>query len=133
VATKKQRRRRSKERRHEYEYVFVDDEGNEVEVDEAEARGREEARQNGKRPERSARRPPPRIEPPSWRRVGKRSLIVAPLMFLTVMFLGGNELTLAGQITQTLLLLFMFVAFTYFFETMMYRRYVRKTGGEPGR
>jgi hypothetical protein len=132
MASRKQRRRRAKDRRHEYEYVYVDEEGNEVEVDAEEVRAQQEvAKRNGSQPARGARREP-KIEPPSWQRVGKRSLLIAPLMFLTIIFLGG-DLTLGQQILQTILLLGMFLVFTYLFESLLYRRYLKKTGGQAGR
>jgi Flp pilus assembly protein TadB len=132
MASRKQRRRRAKDRRHEYEYVYVDEEGNEVEVDPEEVRAQQDvAKQNGSQPARGARRQP-KIEPPSWQRVGKRSLLIAPLMFLTIVLLGG-DLTLGQQILQTILLLAMFLVFTYLFESLLYRRYLKKTGGQPGR
>jgi hypothetical protein len=53
-------------------------------------------------------------------------------MFLTIVFLGG-DLTLRQQILQTILLLGMFLVFTYLFESLLYRRYLKKTGGQAGR
>jgi Flp pilus assembly protein TadB len=131
MPSRKQRRRRAKERRHEYEYVYVDEEGNEVNAAEVEP----EAARNGKRPSGPARKPGqarrgPAVQPPSWNRVGKRGLIFAPIMFLTVMLIGG-ELTLAQQIVQTVLLLAIFLPFSYVLDSMAYRRYLRRTGQAP--
>jgi hypothetical protein len=130
MPSRKQRRRRQKERRHEWEEVWVDDEGNEVEPppeDESPSR-------NGKR----ASATPPRrqggmrqVQPPSWRRVGKRALIFAPLMFLTVTFLGP-ELNLGQKFFQTAFLLAFFLPFSYAIDVLMYRMFVRR-GGAVGR
>jgi hypothetical protein len=131
VPTRKQRRRRAKDRRHEYEYVYVDDEGNELEVDADELKAEQAASRNGRaKPNaRAAAAWRPAIQPPSWRRVGKRGLIFAPLMFLTVMFTSGDA-TLPQQIAMTAWLLAIFLPFSYFMDSFMYRRYVKRTGIE---
>lgn len=128
MPSRKQRRRRAKERRHEWEEVWVDEEGNEIEAppDEADAHSR-----NGKRASAPAG---PRstggraVQPPSWRRVAKRGLIFAPLMFLTVTFLSG-ELTITQRIVNTAFLLAFFLPFSYAMDALMYRMYVRRSGG----
>jgi hypothetical protein len=122
VPSRKQRRRRAKDRRHEYEYVYVDEEGHEVEV--------EEAAENGKK---SDQRPPPKtrsgrkVEPASWSRVGKRALIFAPLMFLTIRLLEKNQ-PVGASILRTVFLLALFLPFSYVMDGMLYRSYVRRTG-----
>jgi hypothetical protein len=123
MPSRKQRRKQAKERRHEYEYVFVDDEGHELEVDKEEL----EERRNGKakRPEPAARGGRT-VQPPSWNRVGKRALIFAPLMFVTVMLLGGKQLSTVGVALQTLVLLAIFLPFSYFMDTLTYRAYQRR-------
>ncbi len=131
MPSRKQRRRRAKERRHEYEYVYVDDEGNEVEPSEGELA----AARNGKRDTGAPRktglaRRGAAVQPPSWNRVGRRGLIFAPIMFVTVMLIGG-QLTLAQQIVQTTLLLAIFLPFSYVLDSMAYRRYLRRTGQSP--
>ena len=134
MPSRKQRRRRQKERRHEYEYVYVDEEGREVEIDPEQF----QAARNGKGEAKAATRTQPRgrrVEPPSWRRVGKRALFFTPIMFLTVMFLG-QELTLAQQVLQTAYLVVLFVPFSYLLDRLMYRRYSRHTeaaGSSPKR
>jgi hypothetical protein len=133
VPTRKQRRRRAKDRRHEYEYVYVDDEGNELEVDADEVKAEQAASRNGRAKPNAravAATGRPAIQPPSWRRVGKRGLIFAPLMFLTVMFTSGDA-TLLQQIAMTAWLLAIFLPFSYFMDSFMYRRYVKRTGVEP--
>jgi hypothetical protein len=130
MPSRKQRRRRAKERRHEWEEVWVDEEGNEVEPPpdgEAPARAEKRAaaparRQTGMRA----------VNPPSWRRVGKRALIFAPLMFLTVSFLS-SELTIGEKVFQTTFLLAFFLPFSYAMDALMYRMYVRRSGGTASR
>jgi hypothetical protein len=130
MPSRKQRRRRAKERRHEWEEVWLDAEGNEIEPP-----------SDGDSPRDSAKRTsaPPRrqsgmrnVQPPSWRRVAKRGLIFAPLMFLTVTFLSG-ELTLTQQIGNTVFLLAFFLPFSYAMDVLMYRMFLRRGGAAAGR
>jgi hypothetical protein len=129
MPSRKQRRRRAKERRHEWEEVWVDDEGNEVEPP-----GDDEPSRNGKR----AAAPPRRqsggrqVQPPSWRRVAKRGLIFAPLMFLTVSFLS-SELSLVQKIGNTVFLLAFFLPFSYAMDVLMYRMFLKRGGAAAGR
>jgi hypothetical protein len=129
MPSRKQRRRRAKDRRHEYEYVYVDEEGREVEVAEAVADKKHSENRNGKRP-------PPRtragraIEPASWRRVVKRALIFAPLMFITIRLLERNE-PVGTSIVRTGFLLALFLPFSYLMDAMLYRAHVRRTGAAP--
>jgi hypothetical protein len=126
MPSRKQRRRRAKERRHEWEEVWVDEEGNEIEAppdEEAPARTAKRAtapsrRQTGGRV----------VQPPSWSRIGKRALIFAPLMFLTVSFLSSG-LSTTQTIVQTVFLLAFFLPFSYAMDALMYRMYVRRGGG----
>ena len=126
MASRKQRRRRQKDRRHEWEYVYVDDEGHEVEAPEDELLSR-----NGKRspqqPSKAKATGGREVQPPSWRRVGKRGLIFAPLMFLTVTLLSG-DLTLAQRVVNTVFLLAFFLPFSYAMDALMYRMYRKRTG-----
>jgi hypothetical protein len=131
MPTRKQRRRRQKGRRHEYEYVYVDDEGNEVEVAEDEVKAQSTASRNGRARPRAASAGP-RVQPPSWRRVAKRGAVFAPLMFLTVMFLD-RELALWQIAIQTAWLMAIFLPFSYFLDSWMYRRYQRRTGAPDPR
>jgi hypothetical protein len=130
MPSRKQRRRRAKERRHEWEEVWVDEEGNEVAPpadDDAPSRPDTKrtsapARPGGMR----------RVQPPSWRRVAKRALIFAPLMFLTVSFLS-SELSLTQRLGNTLFLLAFFLPFSYAMDALMYRMYVKRGGAPAGR
>lgn len=127
MPSRKQRRRRAKERRHEWEYVYVDEEGREVEVDPAELKPPREKRSDGRGRAQTAR-PRRRIEPPSWRRVLKRGLLFAPLMFLLLTFLY-KDMSTAGHVLMTVQLLVLFIPFSYLMDRIVYRRYVRQTGG----
>ena len=134
MATKKQQRRRQKLKRHEYEEVYVDDEGNELPPEEAEELA---AVSTSRRAERTQKEKPTTragrvLEPPSWRKTLKRGLLFFPLMLITVMLLG-QELTLAQQIFQTLVLMGFFLPFSYFMDSMMWRSYQRRIArtGEP--
>ena len=143
MPTRKQRRREQKNRRHEWEYVYVDDEGHEVEVEEdnAPAKAAKPASQ-GTRPSakpsarpatrggQSARGAPRKIDPPSWRKVGRRAAIFAPIMLVVVYLLKPKNATAASVIVQLLVLLVFFVPFSYFMDVMMYRNY-RKRIGDP--
>ncbi len=118
MATKKQRRRRAKEQRHDY--MWVDDEGNEVEPD-----GTPVAADRSERKARSestfAREP----QAPSWQRTFRRALIFAPIMFATI-YLLSPDLSTTTKITQTLLIVGVFIPFSYFIDRLFYRSYLRK-------
>ncbi|HEX6699999.1 MAG TPA: hypothetical protein VF101_04645 [Gaiellaceae bacterium] len=132
MPSKKQRRRREKSRRHEYEYVYVDEDGTEVEVEPEELRkpARSDDRAGRSRGGRAGTRSGRRIEPPSWTRVGKRGLIFAPLMFLTVSFLSKG-LSVTTRLYQTAFLLAFFLPFSYLMDSIMYRSSQRRTGAAP--
>ena len=121
MATRKQRKRRQKGRRHEYEYVYVDDEGNEVEAAEE---IRPDKRTNGQAPP-PVTRGGRKIEPPSWQKVGKRALWIGPLMFLTLTVIA-KELTLAQRLSQTLLMLGLFLPVSYLMDRTLYRSMTRR-------
>jgi hypothetical protein len=126
MPSRKQRRRQAKARRHEYEYVYVDAEGQELEIDEDELEERRNGKAKRPEPARGRRAGGRTVQPPSWNRVGKRGLIFAPLMFVTVMLLAGDELSLVGVILQTLVLLAIFLPFSYFMDSLTYRAYQRR-------
>jgi hypothetical protein len=125
MPSRKQRKRRAKDRRHEWEYVYVDETGAEVEAPEDEP-----ISSNGKRsPQRAKARSSGQreVQPPSWRRVGKRGLLFAPLMFLTVTFLSG-DLTMTQRLVNTAFLLAFFLPFSYAMDALMYRLYKKRAG-----
>ena len=117
MATKRQRRRRAKGQRHEY--VWVDDEGNELDSEEAPS-GKGEAPKRGSRMQRDP-------QAPSWNRTFKRGAIFAPIMFGTV-FLLSPDLPTATKVTQTLLIVAIFIPFSYFIDRFFYRSFQRRRG-----
>ena len=121
MPTRKQRRRRAKERRHEYEYVYVDEEGREVEVEPEDEKA--PARKD-KRPA-PASRPRRTIEPASWKRVARRAVIFAPLMFITIRLLEQSE-PIAASVFRTMFLLLIFLPFSYVMDFVLYRSYQRR-------
>ena len=135
MATRKQRRRREKEKRHDYEIVYLDDEGNEVEPDEPDVRGPAKrgagAKGSSSKSSASSGRRGRVPQPPSWRRVAKRGAIFAPLFVGTVLLLGGKRMTLAGAVFQAVILIALFVPFSYFLDSLMYRSYQKKLGRGP--
>ena len=128
MASRKQRRRRKKDRRHEWEYVYVDDEGREVEATDDDLSISRNGTRTQREPAKAKATGVREVQPPSWRRVAKRGLIFAPLMFLTVTFLSG-ELTLPKRVANTAFLLAFFLPFSYAMDALMYRMYVRRGGG----
>jgi hypothetical protein len=130
VPTRKQRRRQQKSRRHEYEYVYVDDEGQEVDVDPAELRAAKEPKEHA-RAATSGRRPEARgragrtIDPPSWRKVGRRALFLAPVFVIVMLLLNRNE-SAGTWIAPTLFLILFFVPFSYFTDSLAYRMYKKR-------
>jgi hypothetical protein len=139
VASRKQRRRRQKERRHEYEYVYVDERGEEVELDEEAADERPPARAQTREKEKEKEKPKPapyrggrEVPPPSWRRVGRRGLIFAPFMFLTLLLLDRGQ-AYGVLAINTIVLLAFFLPFSYVLDTLMYRVYMKRAGGQGGR
>jgi hypothetical protein len=125
MPSRKQRKRRAKDRRHEWEYVYVDDTGEEVEAPEDEPISR-----NGKRSPQQAKAKASggrEVQPPSWRKVGKRGLLFAPLMFLTVTLLS-SDLTMTQRLVNTAFLLAFFLPFSYAMDALMYRLYKKRAG-----
>ena len=59
------------------------------------------------------------------RRTLKRALIFAPIMLVTVMLLSG-DMTLAQQVFQALLLVVIFIPFSYFLDRLFWRSYQRR-------
>jgi hypothetical protein len=128
MPSRKQRRRKQKSLRHEYELVYVDEEGNEVEVapDSPEPTPKKADRRT---PTQTRRQPARVIAPPSWRRVGKRALIFAPFMYITLTLIARDQ-TPASRVVQTVILLAFFLPFSYVMDSFMYRSYLKR-GGKP--
>ena len=117
MPTRKQRRRRAKEHRHEY--VWEDAEGNEIDPSELSPNKTESRSRNA--PSRSPRE----VQPPSWRRTLKRGLIFAPIMFAFVLLLSP-ALPLATKMVQTMLIVAIFVPFSYFLDGVFYRSHKKR-------
>jgi hypothetical protein len=131
VPTKKQRRRREKEQRHEYEIVYVDEEGQEVDVEpEHAARPSSRAKQNSGKRDQGGRRPRT-MDPPSWRRSVRRGLIFAPLFLGIILLLNGKQ-SLAFSVVNTIVLLLVFVPFSYFLDRVFYRTYQKRLARAGG-
>jgi hypothetical protein len=126
MPSKKQVRRQQKLKRHEYEEVYVDDEGNELAPEVAEELiGASQPAKATKAKAQPARRGARTLEPPSWRRTGRRGLLFFPLM-LIVVFLISPELTTTQKIVNTVVLMGFFLPFSYFMDSMMWRSFQKR-------
>jgi hypothetical protein len=121
VATKKQRRRREKLQRHEYEYVVETDEGEEVVVEQPRTAPKEPAKKPGQVVDARGRV----LQPPSWSRVLKRGAIFGPILALLV-FLTGGSLTTGAKVLNIVLLLLIFLPFSYLVDMLIYRSVKRR-------
>jgi hypothetical protein len=134
MPTKKQRRRQQKSRRHEYEYVYVDDEGNEVAVDPAELRPEKNGAADSRtRPSKNSKptpgkRSPRAIEPPTWRRAGRRALLFGPFLVIAMILLSP-DVPLAQRIAPAIIMLGFFIPFSYFTDSLAYRMYRKRLEG----
>ncbi len=125
MANQKQRRRRQKEKRHAYDLVEIDSEGNETLLTASELRSSPASEKDKIRAKQAkpARGTP---QPPSWRRVLKRGALFAPIFLATVLLLGGGRLTFVGAVTQSLLLLMVFVPFSYLMDRLVWRSHEKR-------
>ncbi len=135
MANRKQRRRREKEKRHAYDLVEIDEEGNETVVRATEVRTESTGTSKGvttaRKKEPTARKRG-MVQPPSWQRVGKRGALFAPIFLATVLLLGGDRMTFAGAVIQTLLLVAVFVPFSYFMDRVMWRSHQKRLARTRG-
>ena len=131
MATQKQRRRRAKEQRHEYDLVYIDEDGVEQPVEHDDAprkppgrvgKGATATKSQKTQPARKGGRRGREAQPPSWNRVLKRGAIFAPIFFATVMLLGGNKMTIQSAVVQTILLIGVFIPFSYFMDRVVWRQ-----------
>jgi hypothetical protein len=127
MATRKQRRRREKERRHEYEYVYVDDEGKEVASEESEG-GKPKPSKSEKKPATKTAARGRQIQPPSWQRVFKRAGLFAPLIVIAIYLLKPKNASTFSVIVQAVILIAIFVPFSYFMDSLLWRSYRKRTG-----
>ena len=138
MPTRKQKRRREKEKRHDYEYVYVDSTGQEVEVeldDENDAAPAKTPRSGGVRPTAKPKASPAKgrgamreIKPPSWQRVFRRGLIMAPLLLVFVYLTKPENATAASLVATVMLPLVVFLPLSYFMDDLMYRKYLKRIG-----
>ena len=134
MANRKQRRRREKEKRHAYDLVEIDEEGNETVVRSTEVRA--EATGSPKRTAPGGKKEPATrkrgvVQPPSWQRVGKRGALFAPIFFATVLLLNGNA-GYSVAVVNTILLIAVFVPFSYFMDSYMWRRHQKRLSRPRG-
>ena len=123
MASRKQRRRRLKEHRHEYEVVYLDDEGNEIDPEPGAEPGDSKRTKTSTRSQSRARGV---AQEPSWPRVLKRGAIFAPLFFVMVLLLGGDNASVLGALIQTVLLVSIFVPFSYFMDRIVWRSHLKR-------
>jgi hypothetical protein len=122
MPTRKQRRRRQKELRHDYELVWEDADGNELPREESPANGSKKgAAPSAARGARQGRN----VQPPSWQRTFKRGAIFAPIMFATV-FVLSPHLSPVQKITQTLIIVAIFVPFSHLLDGVLYRSQLKR-------
>lgn len=123
MPSRKQRRRREKLQRHEYEYYYETEEGEEVPVETpTEQPGKEKA--GGGRPVLDRRgRPVPK---PSMQRVLKRGAIFGPILIVLVWVTTSSEVSTQTKILNAILLLMVFLPFSYLVDTLIYRALTRR-------
>lgn len=130
MASKKQRRRREKLQRHEYEYVTEDEEGEEVVLETPKPAPSKSTAKPGQVVDRRGRV----MQKPSWQRVLKRSAIFAPILAILI-WVTGSRLSTEGKIFNIVVLLAIFIPFSYLVDTLIYRavqrRQQRESGGQP--
>ncbi|MEO5634484.1 hypothetical protein [Gaiella sp.] len=131
MATQKQRKRRAKEKRHDYELVYVDEDGVERPVEREEtprkpvgrgSKGSTAKTQRSTTAGRGSARGGRTAQPPSWNKVLKRGAIFAPIFYATVYLLGSGKITYVGAFVQTMLLLAVFIPFSYFMDRVVWRQ-----------
>lgn len=131
MATQKQRKRRAKEKRHDYELMYVDEDGVERPVEKEEeprkpvgrgSKGTASKAQKSTSSTKGSARRGRTAQPPSWNKVLKRGAIFAPIFFATVLLLGGGKITYVGAFVQSMLLLAVFIPFSYFMDRVVWRQ-----------
>ncbi len=134
MPSRKQRKRRQKSFRHEWEYVEVDPETGEeravapaaLKAERPERKERQPAQSGRKQQRGSGRRAP---QPPSWRKVLKRTALFAPLMALFIYWTQSSSkggASPAGIVVSTAILIAFFAPFSYLVDTMTYRIYTKR-------
>jgi hypothetical protein len=134
MATQKQRRRRAKEKRHDYDLVFIDEDGVEKPVEREETPRKppsgsgkgsstvSKSQSTKKGSAKSSARRGRELQPPSWPKVLKRGGLFAPVFFAAVYLLGGSKGTFQSALVQTVLLIAVFIPFSYFMDRLFWRQ-----------
>ncbi len=131
MANEKQRRRRAKERRHDYDLVYLDEDGVEQPVERNDAPRTPPSRfRRGIAVTKNQKTPPAGkggrrgrvVQPPSWRKVLRRGALFAPVFYATVWLLGGHKMTTGARLGQTVLLIGVFIPFSYFMDRVVWRQ-----------
>ena len=134
MANEKQRRRRAKEKRHDYDLVYLDEDGVEQPVERDDGprkppgrlgKGTDTSKSQKSQPAGKGGRRGREAQPPSWRRVLRRGAIFAPIFFVTVLLLSGKGMTADSAryaAPQTVLLIGVFVPFSYFMDRVVWRQ-----------
>jgi hypothetical protein len=134
MATQKQRRRRAKEKRHDYDLVYIDEDGVEQPVERPDEPRKPTGRgskatvsksSTSKQPSRRSRASKA-AQPPSWSKVLKRGAIFAPIFLATVILLGGNKMSFTAALVQTVLLIGVFIPFSYFMDRVVWRQHQKR-------
>jgi len=135
MPTRKQKRRRQKDLRHEWEEVYVDEEGRELPPEQAEELVPGIAAKKAVEPRATAkgatRQEPGRtatgrtVQPPSWRRVLKRTAIFAPLMYVFITLTQRSIAPVYGLLI-TLQLILIFLPFSYLMDKLTYRLWQKR-------
>lgn len=135
MATRKQRSRRAKTFRHDTFLATYDEEGNEIEVKASELRAQKNkpAKPKAKAQASSAKgrstRPVRAPSPPSWRRSLRRGGLWGSLTVIASVLLLKSA-SVPARVLIGIFYAAMFIPMTYWLDGMVYRRYVKKNGGE---
>jgi hypothetical protein len=136
MANRKQRRRREKEKRHDYELVEIDGEGNETVLTATDLRpsdgGARKPAPKTQAKSKPAQRGGRTVQPPSWTRVARRGALFAPIFLATVLLLGGSKMTFSTAVVQTVMLVAVFVPFSYFMDRVMWRSFQKRQARARG-
>lgn len=146
MASKKQQSRVAKAKRHglgrhAYEYVMVDEEGNEIEVEEADKPASGKVKRSsgggkaaaGQKPARRVKEP----QPPSLKRLGKRSALFVPLILLLT--LSQKKISVESRVIQAVIFLVVFVVLMWGSDHLVWKIWQKRQakeaaarGGKPG-
>jgi hypothetical protein len=137
MPSRKQRKRREKNFRHEWEYVELDPEtGEERTIAPAELKADRPAREKRTPVKQQAKGGRARREPqpPSWRRVLKRTGMFAPLMAVFIYWTTANSkhgASVPAVIVNTVILVAFFAPFSYLVDSMTYKLWVKRSAKTP--